>query len=406
MILYPLIMALVLPFVLARALWRGETRRDIGERLGLLPKAVAAQTLWLHGASNGELTSARWVVADLLAAHPDLTVLVTSNTVTGRRLVQSWQIPRVTAALAPLDSLFATRRLLRRWHPGGLISLEGEIWPQRMATCAALAVPVVMLGARMSARSARGWQRFGRLAATALGQVRYASAQDALSRAHLVGLGLRTTALGPDFDLKAEAVARMPRPDPLPRASRAGWLLAASTHEGEEAALMDAFAASGLSHLILAPRHPTRAPAIAALLSDRGLGFARRSQGAEPGAAQVLLADTLGEMDQWYARCGICLIGGTLVDKGGHTPWEPARHGCALLHGPSTWNFTRAFAALNAAGGALPISAATLGETLRGLDGPAQDRLAAAASQVLRADGHADTIIVEITTVLGLQITP
>ena len=395
-------MALLLPFVLVRALWRGETRGDIAERLGLLPKVPGTPTLWLHGASNGELTSARWVVADLLAACPDLTVLVTSNTLTGRRMVQGWQLPRVTAALAPLDSLFATRRLLRRWHPRGLISLEAELWPQRMATCAAQGVPVVMLGARMSARSARGWQRFGRLAAAALGQVSHATAQDAASRGHLVALGLNPSALGPDFDLKAEAVARLPIPDALARATRAGWLLAASTHEGEEAPLLDAFAASGLTHLILAPRHPARAPAIAALLADRGLHFARRSQGAAPGSARVLLADTLGEMDLWYARCGICLIGGTLVDKGGHTPWEPSRHGCALLHGPSTWNFTGPFAAIDAAGGALPVSAATLAETLRGLNGPAQDRLAAAASQVLRADGHAGTLIGQITTVLHL----
>jgi 3-deoxy-D-manno-octulosonic-acid transferase len=403
MVLYRVIMALLVPFVLARALWRGETRGDMAERLGLLPKAGAAQTLWLHGASNGELTSARWVVADLLAAHPGLTMLVTSNTVTGRRMVQDWQLPRVTAVLAPLDSRFATGRLLRRWHPRGLISLEAEVWPQRMATCAAAGVPVVLLGARMSARSARGWQRFGRLAATALGQVRYASAQDALSRAHLLALGLPAQAVGPDFDLKAEAVARLPLPEALPRAIRAGWLLAASTHEGEDAALLDAFAASGLTHLILAPRHPARAPAIAALLADRGMGFARRSQGAAPGMAQVLLADTLGEMDLWYARCGICLVGGTLVDKGGHTPWEPARHGCALLHGPSTWNFTRAFAALDATGAALPVSAATLAETLRGLDGPSQDRLAAAAAQVLRAGGNADALIDKIAMVLHLN---
>jgi 3-deoxy-D-manno-octulosonic-acid transferase len=261
----------------------------------------------------------------------------------------------------------------------------------------------VMLGARMSARSARGWQRFGGLAATALGAVRFASAQDALSRAQLMTLGLRAQAVGPDFDLKAEAVARLPLPDALPRDTRASWLLAASTHEGEDAVVLDAFAASGLTHLILAPRHPKRAPAIAALLADRGLAFARRSDGAEPGAAQVLLADTLGEMDLWYARCGICLIGGTLADKGGHTPWEPARHGCALLHGPSTWNFTRAFADLDAAKGAQPVAAGTLAETLRGLDAATQDRLAAAASGVLQADSQSGALIDRICITLRLK---
>ena len=401
--LYRIIMALLVPFVLVRALWRAETRGDVAERLGLLPRPQGKETLWLHGASNGELTSARWVVADLLAAHPGLTLLVTSNTVSGRRMVQDWQVQGVTAALAPLDSLYPTRRLLRRWQPLGLISLEAELWPERMGRCAAQGVPVVMLGARMSARSARGWARFGGLAATALGAVQFASAQDPQSRAHLVALGLPAQAVEPDFDLKAEAVSRLPAPDIQPRATRAGWLLAASTHEGEDALVLDAFAASGLTHLILAPRHPKRAVAIAALLAARGVRFARRSEGAEPGTAQVLLADTLGEMDLWYARCGICLIGGTLVDKGGHTPWEPARHHCALLHGPSTWNFAAPFAALDAAGGALSVTAATLGETLRQLDGPAQDRLANVAAPVLQSGGHADALMDRIFAVLRLN---
>lgn len=391
--LYRLIMAVLLPFVLARALWRGETRGDIAERLGLLPRAGQAPTLWLHGASNGELTSAAWVVRDLLAARPDLHLLVTSNTLSGRRLVQAWHMPRVTAALAPLDTGDAPARLLRRWQPLALISLEAELWPQRLAACAAQGVPVVMLGARMSARSARGWQRFGGLAATALGHVSQASAQDALSRDRLRALGLNPAAIGPDFDLKAEAAARLPVPAPPPRAARSNWLLAASTHDGEDAAILDAFAATGFGHLILAPRHPDRAPAIAALLAQRGLGFVRRSQGGQPGTARVLLADTLGEMDQWYTLCGVCLVGGTLVDKGGHTPWEPARHACALLHGPSTWNFAPAFAALDDAGGALPVDGATLAAALRGLDGPAQDRLARAATQVLQPSGDADALI-------------
>jgi 3-deoxy-D-manno-octulosonic-acid transferase len=115
------------------------------------------------------------------------------------------------------------------------------------------------------------------------------------------------------------------------------------------------------------------------------------------------LADTLGEMDLWYARCGICLIGGTLVDKGGHTPWEPARHHCALLHGPSIWNFATPFTALDAAGGALPLTAATLAETLRRLDAPAQDRLAAAAAPVLQTGGKADDLVDRIFAVLRLN---
>ena len=255
-----------------------------------------------------------------------------------------------------------------------------------------------MLGARMSERSFGVWRRFGGLAAASLGRVAHASAQDAGSRRRLVALGLPEAVCGPDFDLKAHAVASLPVPDALPRSQRAGWLLAASTHEGEDEAVVAGFVASGLGHLILAPRHPRRGDALAALLQRRGLSFARRSTGGTPEEAQVLLADTMGEMDLWYARCGICLIGGTLVDKGGHTPWEPARHGCALLHGPSTWNFAAPFAALDAAEAALPVTAGTLAATLAGLTGEVQDRMATSARAILRASGDEKLLFQAILT--------
>ena len=402
MTLYRVIMAALLPVLLLQALWRGEGWRDLGQRLGLIRRS-AGPSLWLHGASNGELTSARWIIAGLLAQRPGVQVLVTSNTRTARQMVQDWRLPGVTAVLAPLDSAGAAGRVLRRWAPLGLISLEGEVWPARFVAAAAQGVPVLMLGARMSDRSAAMWQRVAGLAARALGSVTYASAQDLGSQANLTALGLPQAAFGPVLDLKAQAVARLPTPTPLPRADRAGWLLAASTHEGEEAAVLDGFATSGLAHLILAPRHPKRAPAIAALLTARNLAFAQRSAGAEPGDAPVLLADTLGEMDLWYARCGICLIGGTLVDKGGHTPWEPARHHAAILHGPSLRNFAQPFADLDAAGAALPVTAATLAQILRGLDGPQQDRMAIAAAQFLRASGDGAALITTICRITQLS---
>ena len=394
--LYRLIIALVWPFLMLARLGRGESWGDVHERLG--GASAAGPVLWLHGASNGEVASARWLVARLRQARPGLPVLVTCNTVTARAMVQGWQMPGVTAALAPVDAGFAVARFLRRWQPVVLISLEGEVWPNRFAACAAAGVPIVMLGARMSAGSYRGWRRFGGLAAAALAGVRYASAQDAASRQRLRDLGLPEAALGPDFDLKAQAVACLPVPLTLPRPERAGWLLAASTHDGEDAAIVDAFAASGFEHLILAPRHPARGDAIAALLARRGLSFQRRSTGGNPGGARVLLADTMGEMEAWYARCGSCVIGGTLVDKGGHTPWEPARHGCVLLHGPSVWNFAAPFAALDAAGAAIPVTAQSLGAALAGLDAATQDRMAAAAMAVLQATGDADRLFHAILT--------
>ena len=394
--LYRLILGLLWPVLVLSRLWRGERRADLSERLAMAQGA--GPVIWLHGASNGEITSARWLVEDLRQARPDLDILVTCNTVTARRMVRDWQMAGVTAALAPLDTGFAVRAFLRRWRPLALLSLEGEVWPTRLAACAAAGVPVVMLGARLSERSHRFWRRFGGV--SALAQVAYASAQDGASRQRLVDLGLPVSAFGPEVDLKAEAAARGDRTAPLPRAERAGWVLAASTHPGEEEAIVAAFVASGASHLILAPRHPSRGPDIAAMLARRGIAFQRRSQGAEAGGARVLLADTMGEMDRWYARCGICIIGGTFADKGGHTPWEPARHGCALVHGASLHNFAAPFAALDGAGGAVLVTQATLGAEMARLDGAAQDRLAARAATVLQASGDATVLFHAILTLL------
>ncbi|MBC7476882.1 MAG: 3-deoxy-D-manno-octulosonic acid transferase [Pseudorhodobacter sp.] len=383
MAIYRILMALLAPLLLARALWRGESGADLAERLG---HGAVPCDLWLHGASLGELTSARWLMAALQADRPGLTVLVTANTLTGRQRVRDWQMPGVTARLAPLDLRGVLRRFLRASRPKALLSLEAEYWPLRFVTCANRQIPVLLLGARMSARSFRRWQSRRVIAATMLGAVRLASAQDAASRQHLLQLGLPADAVLPDLDLKAQAMAHLPAPVTPDRAARAGWLLAASTHEGEEALVLAAFVRqSRFTHLILAPRHPDRGAEIAALL--QGTDYARRSQGAEPGGTRIYLADTLGEMDRWYATCGAVVIGGSFAPRGGHTPWEPARFGTAMLHGPDTRNFAAAFAALDNSQGAVPVTADTLHGALATLDGPAQDRLAAAAKAILQADG-------------------
>jgi 3-deoxy-D-manno-octulosonic-acid transferase len=378
---YALILALIWPVLVLLCLARGESLGDVAERLGR--GAGKGPALWLHGASNGELASARWLIEALQAARPGLRLVVTANTVTGRALVRGWALPGVTAVLAPMDTGLALRAFLARWRPLGLISLEGEIWPNRLAHLAAAGLPVAMLGARMSAGSAGGWGRFPRLIGRALGGVQLASAQDAASRVRLQALGLPAAAWIADCDLKSVAWARATRPPRRPRAERAGTLLAASTHEGEEEIVLDGFAASGLQALILAPRHAVRGDAVAGLLTARGLEFARRSAGAEPGDTPIFLADTMGEMDLWYASAGICVVGGTFTDRGGHTPWEPAAHGCALVHGPDVANFAAPFAALDAAGGAVAVTALGLGAALAGLDGAAQERMAAAADRTL-----------------------
>ncbi|MCW1920069.1 3-deoxy-D-manno-octulosonic acid transferase [Rhodobacter sp. KR11] len=382
--------------MLGLALWRllrRETLRDLNQRLGGSP---AAGAIWVHGASNGELASARWVIEALAAQGP---VLVTASTVTGRDMVAGWGLPGVRVSLAPLDLGLALRRFLRQ-PPCALINLEAEFWPHRFTMLRARGLPFALIGARMSERSARFWGRAG------LGFLQGAalvSAQDSQTAERLAALGL---APGPVFDLKAAATARLPQPTWAPRGQRARVLLAASTHAGEEALILDALAPP-FDLLILAPRHPRRGDAVAKLIAARGLTFGRRSRGEMPAVAQssapqttgprVFLADTMGEMDLWYAMAGACFVGGSLVDKRGHTPWEPARHGAAILHGPHVANFQAAYATLQAKGAALPWSPAAL----TALDGATQDRMAQAAAACLAQSGDGTALIAALLSLIA-----
>jgi 3-deoxy-D-manno-octulosonic-acid transferase len=397
MLIYRILMALALPFVLlALALRR---KGPLSERLGLGVPPASGPAIWLHGASNGELASAVWVLRDVLAARPGLQVLVTVNTGTARAMVAGWGLPGVVAALAPLDTGGAVDRVLRRWQPRALVIIENELWPQRIAAARARGIPVLVIGARLSARSAARWGKVRRIMAQTLARVTWLSAQDQASLDRLRGLGLPLAAAGPVLALKAFG-AGDPVPPPFAApAPRARVLLAASTHGGEEALMLDAFAGARgqFDHLILAPRHPRRAAEIEALIRARGLAFAQRSKGAVPDAATpVHLADTMGEMDHWYAMAGVCIIGGTFADKGGHTPWEPARQGAAILHGPSVANFAAPFAALDAAGGAMAVTEATLTQALAGMDAARQAQMAAMAADVLRPQGDPAALVAAI----------
>lgn len=398
MIRYQILMGLALPFALAQQALFG-ARGAVAERLGLGAAPAPGARLWLHAASVGEVRSARWVIEALLAARPGLQVLVTLNTATGRDLVRGWGLAGVTARLAPFDSAGAAARVLDRWQPQALIIVENELWPARVQAAYNRGVPVLVIGARLSARSARRWGWVGGLARRMLGMIDWLSAQDAQSLERFQSLGLPQDAAGPVVALKARAEAVVLPPPFAAPAPRAQTLLAASTHAGEDEGIIDAFRANTtFRHLILAPRHPRRGDEIAQMLTARGLAFARRSKGETPTPdTAVYLADTLGEMDHWYAMAGSTLIGGSFAPKGGHTPWEPAAHGSAILHGPSLHNFAGAFAALDRAGGAIALPGLErLAGALNGLDADKQTRLSQAAKAALRATDHGDAVVARL----------
>ncbi len=406
MVWYRLLISICAPFLLFMQVWWILTGRgdfsDLSQRLG--EGHGEHRAFWLHGASNGELNSARGLLEAFLRDYPGHPVIVTANTATGRDLVTNWGLSGVTARLAPIDLRWAVARFNRHWRPVALVSLENELWPNRFV---ASNCPILCIAARMSQRSAMRWKRFPGVCLALFGRVSRLFPQDDVSAARFISLGLAPERVGPAIDIKSSVT--LPSPDTVAFASlkevfpRHSTILAASTHQGEEAIVLEAFllayAANPDLKLILAPRHPSRGAEVTGLVEAAGLRYSVRSKSRDPEAdITVYIADTLAEMQLWYALAGTTFVGGSLVRKGGHTPYEPTQLDSAILHGPHIGNFASIYAALDAASGALEVmDAESLASGIAALDADeriAQARRAAATLKKL------DTSEQDIQTVM------
>jgi 3-deoxy-D-manno-octulosonic-acid transferase len=357
------------PLLRAHLRWRAARGKEVAERLGERRGEGAARPagrlLWLHAASVGETLSLLPLLKALTARAPDLSVLVTTGTVTAAALLAQRLPPalagRVEHRFAPLDVPRWVERFLAGWRPDAGALVESELWPNLIRAARRRGVPLALVNARLSERSARRWRRWAPgLAREMLSAFSPVLAQTPADAARLGALGARLAlCLG---NLKDAAPPLPADPAELARLRDAAAgrpvFLAASTHPGEEAVVLEAHrrAAARVPGLltVIAPRHPHRGPAVAA--EARGLAVARRAAGEAPGAGTaVYVADTLGELGLLYRLAGVCLVGGSLVPHGGQNPQEPARLGCPILLGPHTANFAEPVARLLAAGGALRV---------------------------------------------------
>jgi 3-deoxy-D-manno-octulosonic-acid transferase len=354
--LYTLLFYLALPWILLR-LWRRGFRdpdywERIGERLGAYWPGggpPAAAPLWLHAVSVGEVQAAVPIVEHLLKTRPALPLLITTMTPTGSRRVRELFGARVMHVYAPYDLPGAVARFIGHFRPCALLIMETEIWPNTITACTRRGLPVLLLNARLSEKSAAGYRRIGRLVRTVLGRIRVIAAQTALDAQRLAGLGAPPERVQVTGSVKLDL--RLPpslheQGAVLRRAlgpGRAVWI-AASTHGGEEEQVLEAFAAVRREHadalLLLAPRHPDRAGGIADLCRKAGWRCVRRSQQPlPPPDLDIYLADTLGELPLLYAASDLAFVGGSLVPVGGHNMIEPAALGLPVLTGPQLFNF-------------------------------------------------------------------
>jgi 3-deoxy-D-manno-octulosonic-acid transferase len=345
------------------------------ERLGLDQGPPPDRpVLWVHAASVGESLSVLPLLNRVAARRPDLCLLVTTNTVTSAGLMAERLPPGSLHRFLPYDFGPGVARFLDHWRPAAALWVESEFWPRLLDGAARRGVPVILVNARISDRSARRWRRVRGLTRALLARFNRLLAPDEATRVRLLSLGADPDDVAVTGPLKGGAgrLAYDARAAGAVRAAlgpRPVWL-AASTHPGEDEIVAAAHRiarreATDLA-LILVPRHPERGPALAEALLAHGFQVSRRAGGDLPVAgADIYLADTVGEMGLWYDLARVVFLGGSLTDVGGHNPYEPTAHRAAILHGPHVSNFRDAFRRLDTGGGAIPVTGAEdLAETV------------------------------------------
>ena len=344
--LYRTSMTLAAPAIdllLARRARNGkEDRSRLGERRGVSAFArPPGRLIWLHAVSVGESISALVLIDRLLEEADDLHVLVTTGTVSSARILAGRLPDRSWHQFAPIDRPAWVGRFLDHWQPDLALFFEAEFWPEKLLRTHERGVPIVAANARMSDRSYRGWRRWTGLSGPMFRAIDLVLATSSAQADQFRALGARRVTVAGNLK---RAANRLPLEDGAVSAlrreigSRAVWL-AASTHEGEEEAVVRAQLDLLVRHpgllAVIAPRHPDRGPAIAELVRSFGLAVARRAAGEriDPDTS-VYIADTLGEMSLFFNVASVVFVAGSLVPVGGHNPVEPAHFDCAVLFGP------------------------------------------------------------------------
>ena len=360
--LYNLLTFLMLPWALLHLWWRSrrqpEYLQHVAERFGRYPAVVDARPLiWLHAVSVGETRAAESLLAALRQRYPEHRILITHMTPTGRA-VAGPLLEDCERRYLPYDTPAAVQRFLQHYRPQLGLIMETELWPNLIRACKHAGVPVLLVNARMSERSARGYARLGALTRTALRELAQISAQTTEDARRLEALGAENVDVSGNlkFDMHIP-----PAHNELAQYWRASMgscptVLCASTREGEEDVLLAAWQKARPNALLaIVPRHPQRFDEVAALVEKHGLACLRRSANKPTPDTQVWLGDSMGEMAAYYAFADVALIGGSLLNYGSQNLIEACAAGTPVLLGPSTFNFAEAAANALACGAAIAV---------------------------------------------------
>lgn len=352
--LYNFFYRLILPVIVLRLFWRSRYspgyRQRISERLGCIKAPPKPIDLWVHAVSLGEVVAATPLIKAFQNVHPTANVMVTTTTPTGSVQVQKSFGDSVFHVYLPCDLPEIMSRFLKMTQPKLAVIMETELWPNLLFCCRRAGIPILLANARLSGRSAKNYQKIRNLVREMLSHISLVAAQTSKDAERYIALGMEPTKIVVTGSLKFDmAVPKDLEDKAAGMRRRLGerrpiWI-AASTHEGEEEFILQAFAkireSVPDSLLILVPRHPERFPKVAQLCRKAGLQVALRSEDKPcPPNTDVFIGDTTGELLMFYAVSDVAFVGGSLVDIGGHNLLEPAAIGIPSITGPHTHNFT------------------------------------------------------------------
>ena len=365
-LLYTLALYLLLPWALLH-LWLRSRRQPaylehIAERFGLSDGHAGTPLIWVHAVSVGETRTAEPLIKALRQRHPESRILLTHTTPTGRQAGFELFGDGVNRCYLPYDFPFAVKRFLRCFRPQVGIVMETEIWPNLIEHCHRGSIPVYLVNARMSEKSARGYQRIGSLTRDALSKLSGIGAQTERDAQRLAKLGATRLRITGNIKFDRVAPSEMLALGATLRAlfgTQRPVFLAASTREGEEAMILDALSNSTMARLliVIVPRHPQRFDEVAALASQHGYKIQRRSENRPIDAdTRIVIGDSMGEMFAYYAACDIAFVGGSLLPLGGQNLLEACAVGRPVVVGAHTFNFEDATRGAIEAGAAIRVS--------------------------------------------------
>ncbi|EWS99261.1 3-deoxy-D-manno-octulosonic acid transferase [Pseudoalteromonas sp. SCSIO_11900] len=330
-------------------------RAHFKERFGFISRALFSNSnkpVVFHCASVGEVLAATPLIKALQHEQPQLNILITCNTPTGREQVTAQFKQSVAVSYLPIDFPMATTRFLKRVKPQLLCILETELWPNLMANAHKQNIPVLVVNARLSEKSQQGYEKVAQLTRSIMQSITALASHDKTDANRFIELGLPAKKSHVTGSIKFDitpTTAQLNKVASLQqdykKAERFIWV-AGSTHPIEHEFILAAHQQILETHpdalLIIAPRHPEQFDKVAELLTHSNLSFSRRSQKSYNNE-QVVLADTLGELQYLYGAANISFIGGSLISRGGHNPLESAAFSVGVLTGPHTYNFDHVY---------------------------------------------------------------